>query len=207
MGQPDPSSNPRLRAAVQAARAQNMPKDNIERAIKKSAEAEGQDYEAMRYEGFGPKGVGVIVETLTNNRNRTASSLRSLFTKYGGNLGEAGSVSFMFHHYGVVIYPLNIGTYDKVFDCAIEAGANDVSKTQDGYEILCAPDDLHNVGLSLETRLGVPKKLGIFWRPKNAMSVPKDVMDDLVDLLQSLDEVDDVQNIYINAFVPDERDG
>ncbi|MEC7722214.1 MAG: YebC/PmpR family DNA-binding transcriptional regulator, partial [Pseudomonadota bacterium] len=145
MGMPDPDSNPRLRTAITAARAQNMPKDNIERAIKKSADAGGENYEEVSYEGFGTGGIGVIVETLTDNRNRTAGDVRTVFTKSGGNLGETGSVSFMFDRRGAVEYPGDIAGADAVFEAAIEAGAEDVESSGDTHEILCAMEELHNV--------------------------------------------------------------
>ena len=204
MGMPDPDSNPRLRTAITAARAQNMPKDNIERAIKKSADAGGENYEEVRYEGFGPGGIGVIVETLTDNRNRTAGDVRTVFTKSGGNLGETGSVSFMFDQRGAVEYPGDIANADAVFEAAIEAGAEDVESTGDTHEILCAMEELHNVAAALEGALGPPPSAQIVWKPQNEISVDEETAEKVLRMMEALDDLDDVQNVYANFDIADE---
>lgn len=204
MGLPDPDANPRLRTAIAAARAQNMPKDNIERAVKKSADVGGDNYEEVRYEGFGPGGIGVIVETLTDNRNRTAGDVRSTFAKNGGNLGETGSVSFMFDRCGAIEYPSDVADADTVFEAAIEAGAEDVSSSEDGHEILCAMEDLHNVAAALEEKLGPPPSAQIVWRPQNDIPVGEDAAEKVIKLMEALDDIDDVQNVYSNFDIPEE---
>ena len=204
MGMPDPDSNPRLRTAITAARAQNMPKDNIERAIKKSADAGGESYEEVRYEGFGPGGIGVIVETLTNNRNRTAGDVRTVFTKSGGNLGETGSVSFMFDRRGAVEYPGDIAGADAVLEASIEAGAEDVESSGDTHEILCAMEELHNVAAALEGALGPPPSAQIVWKPQNEISVDEEIAEKVLRMIEALDDLDDVQNVYANFDIADE---
>ena len=204
MGMPDPDSNPRLRTAITAARGQNMPKDNIERAIKKSADAGGENYEEVRYEGFGPGGIGVIVETLTDNRNRTAGDVRTIFTKSGGNLGETGSVSFMFDRRGAVEYSGDIADADAVFEAAIEAGAEDVESCGDTHEILCAMEDLHNVAAALEGALGPPPSAQIVWKPQNEISVNEENAEKVLRMMEALDDLDDVQNVYANFDIADE---
>ncbi|MEC7091370.1 MAG: YebC/PmpR family DNA-binding transcriptional regulator [Pseudomonadota bacterium] len=204
MGMPDPDSNPRLRTAITAARAHNMPKDNIERAIKKSADAGGENYEEVRYEGFGPGGIGVIVETLTDNRNRTAGDVRTVFTKSGGNLGETGSVSFMFDRRGAVEYPGDIAGADAVFEAAIEAGAEDVESSGDTHEILCAMEELHNVAAALEGALGPPPSAQIVWKPQNEISVDEETAEKVLRMMEALDDLDDVQNVYANFDIADE---
>ena len=204
MGMPDPESNPRLRTAITAARAQNMPKDNIERAIKKSADAGGENYEEVRYEGFGPGGIGVIVETLTDNRNRTAGDVRTVFTKSGGNLGETGSVSFMFDRRGAVEYPGDIADADAVFEAAIEAGAEDVESSGDTHEILCAMEELHNVAAALEGALGPPPSAQIVWKPQNEISVDEETAEKVLRMMEALDDLDDVQNVYANFDIANE---
>ena len=204
MGMPDPDSNPRLRTAITAARAQNMPKDNIERAIKKSADAGGESYEEVRYEGFGPGGIGVIVETLTNNRNRTAGDVRTVFTKSGGSLGETGSVSFMFDRRGAVEYSWDIADADSVFEAAIEAGAEDVESSGDTHEILCAIEELHNVAAALESALGPPPSAQIVWKPQNEISVDEETAEKVLRMMEAWDDLDDVQNVYANFDIADE---
>ena len=204
MGLPDPDANPRLRTAIAAARAQNMPKDNIERAIKKSADAGGDNFEEVRYEGFGPGGIGIIVETLTDNRNRTAGDVRATFSKNGGNMGETGSVSFMFDRCGAIGYPPEAADADSVFEAAIEAGAEDVSSTEDGHEIICAMEDLHQVAASLEEKLGPPPSAGIVWRPQNDIAVEEDAAEKVLKLMEALDDIDDVQNVYANFDISEE---
>jgi YebC/PmpR family DNA-binding regulatory protein len=204
LGMPDPDSNPRLRSAILAARAQNMPKDNIERAVKKSADKDGEAYEEIRYEGFGPGGIGVIVEALTDNRNRTASEVRSAFSKNGGNLGETGSVAFMFDRVGAIEYPASAAAAEAVFEAAIEAGAEDVASSDDGHEIFCAPDELHSVSRALEEKLGEPSSAQMIWRPQNTIDVVDDAAEQVLKFMDALDDVDDVQNVYANFDIADE---
>jgi YebC/PmpR family DNA-binding regulatory protein len=203
LGLPDPAMNARLRAAVLAARAENMPKDGIERAIKKAQGGDAENYEEIRYEGYGPGGVAVIVEVLTDNRNRTAGDVRATFTKNGGNLAETGAVSFMFDHVGVVEYDAAKAGADAVFEAAIEAGADDVSSGDGGHEIYTAPDALRDVAKALEAKLGDPRKAALVWRPKNTVAVDDEKGEQLLTLLESLNEHDDVQNVYANFEVSD----
>ena len=204
MGMPDPAMNARLRGAIQTARAQNMPKDNIERAIKKSQEAGGASYEDMRYEGFGAGGVGVIVEALTDNRNRTASEVRSIFTKYGGNLGETGSVSFMFDRRGAIEFDSAKATPDAMFDAALEAGADDVESSEEGHLLYCDPDALHVVAKALEGRFGEPRAARILWRPRSGVPVDEEAGQKLLRMIDALEDSDDVQDVYANFDIPDE---
>ena len=204
MGMPDPHSNPRLRTAILAARAQNMPKDNIERAIKKSADADGENYDEVRYEGFGPGGIGVIVETLTDNRNRTASDVRSTFSKSGGNMGETGSVSFMFDRVGSIEYGADAADAEAVFDAAIEAGADDVISGEDGHEIICTMEDLHGVVDVLAGVLGEPQAASIVWKPQNDVPVDAEAAEKVLKFMDALDDLDDVQNVYANFDIADE---
>ena len=203
LGLPDPAMNPRLRAAVLAARAENMPKDNIERAIKKSQGGDGENYEEIRYEGYGPGGVAVIVEALTDNKNRTASEVRSFFTKHGGNLAETGAVSFMFDRVGVVQYDAGKASADAMLDAAIEAGADDVSSTSAGHEVIASPENLQAVARALETKFGEPRKTGLVWRPQNSVPVDDEAGEKLLKLIESLEDNDDVQNVYANFEISD----
>ena len=203
LGMPDPAMNPRLRAAVLAARAENMPKDNIERAIKKSQGGEGENYEEIRYEGYGPGGVAVIVEALTDNKNRTASEVRSCFTKHGGNLAETGAVSFMFSRAGVVQYDGAKASADAMLDAAIEAGADDVSSTPAGHEVIASPENLQAVARALEAKFGEPRKAGLAWRPQNAVAVDDEAGEKLLKLIEALEDNDDVQNVYANFEISD----
>ena len=204
MGLPDPEANARLRAAIIAARAQSMPKDNIERAISKAAAAGGEDYEELRYEGFGPGGVALIVETLTDNRNRTATNMRTIFSKNGGNLGASGSVSHGFQRLGLIAYPAAAGDTDRIFEAAIEAGAEDVESDEDGHEIWTAQDDLHEVARGLEVALGAPESVKLAWRPQLSVTVGRDDAEPLLKLIDALDDDDDVQTVWGNYEVPDE---
>ncbi|MEC8246806.1 MAG: YebC/PmpR family DNA-binding transcriptional regulator [Pseudomonadota bacterium] len=204
MGMPDPDSNPRLRTAILAARAQNMPKDNIERAIKKSTDADGENYDEVRYEGFGPGGIGVIVETLTDNRNRTASDVRSTFSKSGGNMGETGSVSFMFDRVGSIEYGPDAADAETVFEAAIEAGAEDVVTGEDGHEIICSMEDLHCVVDVLAGVLGEPQAASIVWKPQNDVPVDAEAAEKVLKFMDALDDLDDVQNVYANFDIADE---
>ena len=204
MGMADPDSNPRLRTAILAARAQNMPKDNIERAIKKSADADGENYDEVRYEGFGPGGIGVIVETLTDNRNRTASDVRSTFSKSGGNMGETGSVSFMFDRVGSIEYGPKDADAEAVFEAAIEAGAEDVISDEVGHEIVCSMEDLHGVVDVLAGVLGEPQAASIVWKPQNDVPVDAEAAEKVLKFMDALDDLDDVQNVYANFDIADE---
>jgi YebC/PmpR family DNA-binding regulatory protein len=203
LGMPDPAMNPRLRAAVIAARAENMPKDNIERAIKKSQAGEAESYEDMRYEGYGPGGVAVIVETLTDNRNRTAGDVRAAFTKSGGNLAETGAVSFMFDHVGVVEFEPKAASADAMLEAAIDAGAEDVASSESGHEIYTTTDSLGAVAKALEAKFGEPRKAALIWKPKNTVAIDDDKGEKLINLLDVLNEHDDVQNVYANFEVSD----
>ena len=203
MGLPDPEYNPRLRAAIQAARAENMPKDNIERAIKKSSDQGGENYEEVRYEGFGPGGIGVIVETLTDNRNRTAGEVRAIFTKNGGNLGETGAVSFMFDRLGLVEYPADVATADEMLEAAIEAGADDCQSGEEAHELYCAPDTLHEVSGALEAKFGEPRSARIVWKPQNTIALDDEKAETVFKMLEALDDNDDVQQVYANFEMSD----
>jgi YebC/PmpR family DNA-binding regulatory protein len=203
LGMPDPAMNPRLRGAIQAARAENMPKDNIDRAIKKSQAGDEDNFENVRYEGFGPGGIGVIVEALTDNRNRSASEIRSAFSKNGGNLGETGSVSFMFDQVGRIEYPADVADADAMFEAAIEAGADDVTSDEDGHEIITAADSLNEVATALEEKLGEPRKSALVWKPQNSIEVDGDAAATLLKLLDALDDNDDVQQTYANFELSD----
>ena len=200
-GLPDPAANSRLRLAIANAKAESMPKDNIDRAIKKAQGGDADTYEEIRYEGFGPGGVGVIVEVLTDNRNRSASTVRSTFSKYGGNLGETGSVSFMWDRVGEIGYPPAAGSEDKVMEAAIEAGAEDVESDEDGHTIFTAFADLSEVATALEATLGAPKSTNIVWRPKVRTPITGDAAASLMKLLETLDDDDDVQKVYSNEDI------
>jgi len=204
MGTPDPDMNPRLRAAVLAAKAQSMPKDNIQRAIDKSATGEGENYEEIRYEGFGPGGVSLIVEALTDNRNRTATNVRTIFSKNGGNLGASGSVSHGFARLGLIAYPVSAGDSDSIFEAAIEAGAEDVESDEEGHEIWTAQEDLHEVAKALELSLGEAESVKLAWRPQTPVEVGGEDAGLLVKLIDALEEDDDVQTVWGNYEVPDE---
>ena len=204
MGTPDPDMNPRLRAAVMAAKAQSMPKDNIERAINKAAVGEGDNYEDVRYEGFGPGGVSLIVEALTDNRNRTATNVRTIFSKNGGNLGASGSVSHGFDRLGLITYPASAGSADDVLEAAIDAGAEDVSSTEEGHEIWTAQEDLHEVAKALEKALGQPEGTKLAWRPQTPVEVGEGDAASLLKLIDALDDDDDIQTVWGNYEVPDE---
>ena len=203
LGMPDPAFNPRLRAAVLAARAENMPKDNIERAIKKSQGSDSENYDQIRYEGYGPGGVAVIVEALTDNHNRTAGEVRATFTKNGGNLATTGAVSFMFEHVGVVEYDAKVASADAMLDAAIEAGAEDVTSNEDGHTIFTSSESLREVAKALEAKFGEPRKAALLWKPQNTVAVDDETGERLLRLIESLDESDDVQNVYANFEVSD----
>ena len=204
MGLPDPAMNARLRAAVLAARAGGMPKDNIERAIKKAEGTDGENYEELRYEGFGPGGVSLIIETLTDNRNRTATNVRTAMAKNGGNLGASGSVSHGFERLGLISYPATAGSADKVFEAALEAGADDVESTEDGHEIWTSIDALHEVAKALETALGEAEGTKLAWKPNTMISLGSDEAGQLLKLIDILEEDDDVQTVWGNYDVPED---
>ena len=204
MGTPDPDMNPRLRAAVLAAKAQSMPKDNIERAINKAIGGDAETYEEVRYEGFGPGGVSLIVEALTDNRNRTATNVRTSFSKNGGNLGASGSVSHGFERLGLITYPAAAGDHDTVFEAAIEAGAEDMESSDESHEIWTAQENLHEVAKALETRLGEPESTKLAWRPQTPVEVGEEDAGSLLKLIDALDDDDDVQTVWGNYEVPDE---
>jgi YebC/PmpR family DNA-binding regulatory protein len=203
LGLPDPAMNPRLRAAVIAARAENMPKDNIERAIKKASGSDAEIYDEIRYEGYGPGGVAVIVEVLTDNRNRTAGDVRATFTKNGGNLAETGAVSFMFNHVGLVEFDAGAATAEAMLEAAIEAGAEDVVSSADGHEVYTTAEDLAAVSKTLEAKFGEPRKSALTWKPQNSIAVDDLQGEKLFKLIEALNEHDDVQNVYANFEVSD----
>jgi YebC/PmpR family DNA-binding regulatory protein len=203
LGTPDPAMNARLRAAVLAARAENMPKDNIERAIKKATGGEAESYDEIRYEGYGPGGVAVIVEVLTDNRNRTASDVRSYFSKTGGNLAETGAVSFMFDRVGVVEFDAKVASAEAMLEAAIDAGADDVVSGESGHEEFASQDHFAEVAKALEAKFGEPRKAGLVWKPQNTIAVDDEKGEKLFKLMEMLNEHDDVQNVYANFEVSD----
>lgn len=203
MGGPDMDSNPRLRLAVTTARSQSMPKDNIERAIQKASGGDAENYEEMRYEGYGPGGIGVIVETLTDNRNRTASDVRTIFNKAGGNLGESGSVGFMFDRVGEIEYPADAADADAMFEAGLEAGADEVESDDDSHVIYTEAGDLHSVVSALTEALGKePSSAKLIFKPKDPMSVDKDGAEKLMRLIDNLEDNDDVQTVFGNYDIP-----
>ncbi|HEX8666531.1 MAG TPA: YebC/PmpR family DNA-binding transcriptional regulator [Beijerinckiaceae bacterium] len=203
LGLPDPDMNPRLRAAVLAARAENMPKDNIQRAIAKASGGDAEAYEEIRYEGYGPGGAALIVEAMTDNRNRTASDIRSVFTKSGGNLAETGAVAFMFNRVGVVELDAKAADADAMLEAAIEAGADDVVSDEDGHEVYCDQGSLAEVSKALEARFGEPRKSALVWRAQNTVNVDDEAAEKLIRLVESLEDHDDVQNVFVNFEVSD----
>ena len=198
LGTPDPAMNARLRAAIIAARQENMPKDNIDRAVKKALGHEAESYDEIRYEGYGPGGVAVIVEALTDNRNRAASDIRSYFTKAGGNLGETGSVAFLFDHVGLIEYAADKVSADDMLEAAIEAGAEDVVSSDEGHEVYAAHDGFRDVAKALEAKYGEPRKAALTWRPHNNTPVDDETGEKLIKLIDLLNEHDDVQHVYAN---------
>src|SRR5438105_2268366 len=203
LGLPDPSMNARLRAAIIAARAENMPKDGIERAIKKAQGSDAETYDEIRYEGYGPGGVAVIVEVLTDNRNRAAGDVRATFTKHGGNLAETGAVSFMFSHVGVVEYEATAASADAMLEAAIEAGAEDVVSSEAGHEVYTTHESLREVAKALEAKFGEPRKAALVWKPQTVVPVDDAQGEKLLRLIETLNESDDVQNVYANFEVSD----
>jgi YebC/PmpR family DNA-binding regulatory protein len=204
MGDPDPDKNPRLRMAVKEAKSNSVPKDVIDRAIKKSQAGEGEDYEEIRYEGYGPNGVAVIVEAMTDNRNRTASTVRSTFSKNGGNLGETGSVGFMFDRKGAVIYPASVGDADTVMMAAIEACAEDVESSEEGHTVWCEDTDLNEVSNALEAELGESESTKLVWKPTISTEMDLEGMEKLMRLIDALEDDDDVQRVTSNFEASDE---
>lgn len=204
-GGPDPDQNPRLRSAVAAAKGANMPNDTINRAISRAtAGADGDNYEEIRYEGYGPGGIAIIVDAMTDNRNRTASEIRAAFSKFGGSLGETNSVSFMFDRKGSIQYPADVASADDVFEAALEAGAENVESSEDGHEVLCAPDEFNEVRESLEQSFGAPQEAGLTWRAQTPVEVAEDGAETLFKLLEVLEDNDDVQSVSSNFSVSDE---
>jgi YebC/PmpR family DNA-binding regulatory protein len=204
-GLPDPDSNPRLRSAIAAAKQQNMPNDTIDRAIKKAAGGEDDaNYEEVRYEGYGPSGVAIIVEALTDNRNRTASEVRAAFSKHGGNLGETGSVNFMFERVGYVVYPTSVASSEAIFEAALEAGAEDVESGEESHEITCQPDDFSEVRDTLSERFGEPEEARLDWKPQTTTPVDEDTAQTLFKLIDALEDNDDVQRVASNFDVSEE---
>jgi YebC/PmpR family DNA-binding regulatory protein len=197
-GLPDPAHNPRLRTAIIAAKAESMPKDNIERAINTAAGGAGENYDEVRYEGRGPGGVALIVETMTDNRNRTSADVRAAFSKYGGAMGETGSVSFLFDHVGVIAYPADKGSEDAMLEAALETGADECVSTSDAHEFLTSIENFASVRDALEARLGAPASAGIVWRPQTMVAVADEAGETLIKLVEVLDDHDDVQNVYGN---------
>ena len=204
MGAPDPDINARLRGAVLAAKAQSMPKDNIQRAIEKASAAGGEDYEELRYEGFGPGGVSLIVEALTDNRNRTVTNVRTAFSKNGGNMGAPGSVSHGFDRMGLIDFPAKAGSGDDVLEAAIDAGADDVSSSEDGHEIWTSVEELHGVAKALEATLGEPESVKLAWRPQTEVSVDEKEAGTLMKLIDALEDDDDVQTVWGNYDIADD---
>ncbi len=200
----DPASNPRLRTALVAARAANMPKDNIDRVIKKAEGGESEIYDEIRYEGYGPGGTALIVEAMTDNKNRTASEVRAAFSKFGGSLGETGSVSFMFDRVGQIIFAAEVADADSMFEAALEAGADNVESDDEGHEIICATEDHNSVVEALEASFGAPAESGLVWKPQNTIEVNEDQAGTLIKLLDTLDDNDDVQNVSSNFDISDE---
>ena len=203
MGLPDPNMNARLRAAVLAARAENMPKDNIERAIKKASGADAENYDEVRYEGYAPGGVAIIIEALTDNRNRTAGEVRSYFTKAGGALAESGAVSFMFDRVGLIEFDRKVASEDAMLEAALDAGAEDVASSEETHEITTSLEDLREVAKRLEENFGEPRKAALVWRPQNVVAVDDEAGEKILKLIGSLEDNDDVQNVYVNAEFSD----
>jgi YebC/PmpR family DNA-binding regulatory protein len=204
MGLPDPDANARLRAAMNAARAQSMPKDNIQRAIDKASGGDAENYEEIRYEGFGPGGVSLVVEALTDNRNRTATNVRTIFSKNGGNLGASGSVTHGFQRLGLIAYPGSAGSADAVFEAAIDAGAEDVESDEEGHQIWTSQENLHGVARLLEPALGPAESVGLAWRPQTSVEISGEDAEQLIKLVETLEEDDDVQTVWGNYEMSEE---
>jgi YebC/PmpR family DNA-binding regulatory protein len=203
LGLPDPDMNARLRAVMLAARAENMPKDNIERAIKKASGPDGETYDEVRYEGYAPGGVAIIVEALTGNRNRTAGEVRSYFTKAGGSLAESGAVSFLFDHVGIIEFPRETASEENIVEAAVEAGAEDVQSSENSFEVVTPLESLREVAQLLEAKFGEPRKAGLVWKPQSTISVDDETGEKILRLVGMLEDNDDVQNVYANFEVSD----
>ena len=203
LGLPDPAMNARLRAAVIAARAENMPKDNIERAIKKAAGGEGENYDEVRYEGYAPGGVAVIVEALTDNRNRTAGEVRSSFAKSGGSLAETGAVSFLFDRVGLIVFDRKVADDEAMFEAAIEAGAEDVVSAPEEHEVITSVEALRDAQKALEAKFGEPRRAAIVWRPQTTITVDDEAGERILRLIGALEDNDDVQNVTANLEISD----
>ena len=203
LGLPDPAYNARLRAAIIAAKQQSVPRDVIERAIKKGQGGDAENYDEVRYEGYGPGGVAIIVEALTDNRNRTAGDVRSTFSKHGGQMGETNSVAFMFNRVGVIAYPKDKGSEDAMLEVALDVGADECVSSDDGHEFIASADTFGTVRDALEKKLGEPLSSGMTWRPQNLTPVKDDVGETLIKLIETLDDHDDIQNVYGNYQLSD----
>ncbi|KQT11837.1 transcriptional regulator [Methylobacterium sp. Leaf399] len=203
LGLPDPAMNARLRAAIIAARAENVPKDNIDRAIKKASGADAETYDEVRYEGYGPGGAALIVEAQTDNRNRTASDVRSAFTKAGGNLAETGAVAFLFDHVGLIAFGPEVADAEAMLEAAIEAGADDVRSDADGHEVTCAQDSYGEVSKALEARFGEPRRTTLVWKAQAPIAVDDETGEKLIRLVEVIEDQDDVQNVYVNFTLSD----
>ena len=205
-GTPDPDHNPRLRTAIAAAKAQSVPKDNIERAVRKaSGGGDGQErFDTLSYEGFGPGGVAVIVDAITDNRNRTAATLRSIFSRHGGTLGESGSVNYLFSRVGVIAYPADAASGDDMFEAALDVGADECESEADGHEVICAPESLSEASEALTARFGAPERVEIVWRPQTTVPIDRDKAEAVFRLLEALDDSDDVQQVSANYDVTDD---
>jgi YebC/PmpR family DNA-binding regulatory protein len=204
MGDPDPDKNPRLRLAVKEAKANSMPRDNIDRAIKKAQGGDAESYEEIRYEGYGPNGVAIIVEAMTDNRNRTASNIRSTFSKRGGNLGETGSVAFLFDRKGQIVYQASAGSEEAVLEAAIEAGAEDVESSDDEHVVWCGDAALAEVSAALEGKLGEALSTRLVWRPQTTIELDLEAAQGLMRLIEALEDDDDVQSVTANVEIPDD---
>ncbi len=204
-GQPDPEHNARLRTAIAAAKAQSVPKDNIERVLKK-AQGGGDDvnYIELRYEGFGPGGTALLVDAVTDNRNRTAVEVRSIFNKYGGALGETGSVGYMFERYGEIHYGIDSASSDKMFELAIEAGATECESDSNGHDIYCPPDDFSEISEVFSKHIGTPESAGLIWKPQTTVPINEESAESLFKLMEALDDCDDIQNVSANFEISDE---
>ena len=200
----DPEANPRLRTALLACRSANMPKDNIERVLKKAEGGDSEQYDEIRYEGYGPGGVAVIVEALTDNRNRTASEVRATFGKFGGNLGETGSVNFMFDRVGQIIYPADAAGDEAMFEGALEAGADNVESDENGHEVTTAVEDFNAVREAMESKFGAPEEAGLTWKPQNTTPINEDQAQTFMKLMDALDDLDDVQSVSSNVDIPED---
>ena len=203
-GGTDPEGNPRLRSALLACRGANMPKDNIDRVLKKAEGGDGEQYDEIRYEGYGPGGVAVIVEALTDNRNRTASEVRATFNKFGGNLGETGSVSFMFDRVGQILYPHDVADDEAMFEAGLDAGADNVESDDNGHEIITAVEDYNSVLEALEQSFGTPEESDLTWKPHNTTPINEDQAQTFMKLMDALDDLDDVQNVASNVDIPED---